>query len=157
MTPKTEMKNRIVVRPPKPENFEDWCRLYVGYAEFYKVPMDETILNTLWGWIMDEDHEIECLLAWVPGHSSPCGLAHVRRMPSPLRGMNIGFLDDLFVDPTFRGNRVGEALFDALRSTARERGWPKIRWITADDNYRARSLYDRISSKTKWNTYEMEI
>ncbi len=157
MTPKIEMKNQIVVRPPKPENFKDWCRLYVGYAEFYKVPMDETILHTLWGWIMDEDHEIECLLAFLHGHSSPCGLAHVRRMPSPLRGMNIGFLDDLFVDPAFRGNRVGDALFDALRSTARERGWPKIRWITADDNYRARSLYDRISSKTKWNTYEMEI
>jgi len=36
------------------------------------------------------------------------GFAHYRRMPSPLRGQDIGFLDDLFVDPEHRGQRIGE-------------------------------------------------
>jgi hypothetical protein len=40
---------------------------------------------------------------------------------------------------------------------AKERGWGKIRWITADDNYRARTLYDRVAVKTAWNTYEVVI
>jgi hypothetical protein len=30
-----------------------------------------------------------------------------------------------------------------------------MRWITADDNYRARTLYDRIGKKALWNLYEM--
>ena len=151
------MNKKVTVRPAKPENFNDWCELYRGYAQFYKVPMNEDILNTLWAWIMDRDNEVESLLAFVDGQDKPCGFAHVRRMPSPLRGIDIGFLDDLFVNPTARGNQVGEALFDALKSHARERGWPKIRWITADDNYRARILYDKLSTKTMWNTYEMDI
>ena len=37
------------------------------------------------------------------------GFAHYRRMPSPLRGQDIGFLDDLFVDPKHRGyQKIGE-------------------------------------------------
>ena len=148
---------QIIVQDTSPEYFEDWCRLYHGYAEFYKVPMNEEILNTTFGWIIDPDHEVEGLLAFLEGDNHPCGLAHVRRMPRPLGGTEIGFLDDMFVDPASRGNKVGEALFDALRNRARDRGWSKIRWITADDNYRARGLYDKLSSKTMWNTYEMEI
>ena len=147
----------VIVKPAMAENFDDWCNLYRGYAEFYKVPMDDYILHSLWSWIMDKNHEVEGLLAFIQGEDKPCGFAHVRRMPSPLRGIYIGFLDDLFVDPAYRGNKVGEALFEALKAHGKNRGWPKIRWITADDNYRARSLYDKLSSKTLWNTYEMDI
>ena len=151
------MAKQVTVQPAQLENFNDWSLLYHGYAQFYKVPMNDEILHTLWGWIMDKNHEVEALLAFIEGQDQPCGLAHVRRMPSPLRGVNIGFLDDLFVDPSARGNKVGEALFTALKSHARGRGWPRIRWITADDNYRARILYDKLSTKTMWNTYEMDI
>ncbi len=150
-------KHKVIVKILSTEHHDDWCNLYRGYAEFYKVPMNDEILKNLWGWLMDENHEVEGLLAFVDDQPTPCGFAHVRRMPSPLRGVDIGFLDDLFVDPSSRGNNVGRALFEALDSHAREKGWPKIRWITADDNYRARGLYDKLSVKTMWNTYEMEI
>ncbi len=41
---------------------------------------------------------------------------------------------------------------------AKERGWgKKSARITADDNYRARTLYDRVAVKTAWNTYEVVI
>ena len=59
------------------------------------------------------------------------------------------------MDSSARGARVGELLIARLVEIAKERGWPKIRWITADDNYRARTLYDRIATKTAWNTYEI--
>jgi hypothetical protein len=44
-----------------------------------------------------------------------------------------------------------------MRSMAAERGWPVIRWTTADDNYRARSKYDRLATRTMWVTYDMSI
>jgi hypothetical protein len=31
-----------------------------------------------------------------------------------------------------------------------------VRWLTADNNYRARGLYDRCATRTHWITYEME-
>ena len=147
----------VTVRPARKDDYAGWCALYHGYAEFYKVPMNDEILQTTWSWIMDESHEVEALLAFLEGEDKPCGLAHVRSMPRPLGGNEIGFLDDMFVDPSRRGNKVGEVLFDALQQHGQQKGWPKIRWITADDNYRARGLYDKLSTKTMWNTYEMTI
>jgi hypothetical protein len=48
-------------------------------------------------------------------------------------------------------------LIGEIVEIAKKRGWPKIRWITADDNYRARTLYDRVAMKTQWNTYEIIV
>ena len=35
------------------------------------------------------------------------------------------------------------------------RGWAVVRWITRDNNYRARGLYDCLSVRSDWITYEM--
>jgi ribosomal protein S18 acetylase RimI-like enzyme len=83
------------------------------------------------------------------------GLAHFRAMPSPLRGAEIGFLDDLFVDPACRGGGAGDQLLRHLDNIAAARGWPVMRWITQDNNYRARGLYDQLALRTGWITYEM--
>ena len=154
------MNSKILIRPTDQQDYEQWSRLYYGYAEFYKAPMNGEILGTLWGWIHDPDHEVNGLLAVSvseDGAETACGLAHVRRMPSPLRGTYVGFLDDLFVDPTFRGRDIGKKLFDVLAEHGKQQSWPIIRWITADDNYRARGLYDQLSNKTMWNTYQMDL
>ena len=78
-------------------------------------------------------------------------------MPSPLRGKNIGFLDDLIVLPKNRGSNAARMLLDELKMIAKSEEWGVIRWITRDNNYRARSLYDQLAQKTDWNMYEMSI
>ena len=143
---------RIVL--PEERHYPDWRRLYQGYAEFYAVPMDDAIAGRLWGWIQDPAVEVEARLA-EDGSGRAIGLAHFRRMARPLSASWAGFLDDLFVDPAHRGGGVGELLIDAVVEVARERGWTVLRWITAEDNDRARALYDRVATKTKWVTYEI--
>ena len=75
-----------------------WEHLYRGYAAYYKVETSSTKLDTLFSWLCDPEHVCEGLVADVSGQL--VGLAHFRAMPSPLRGANVGFLDDLFVDPS---------------------------------------------------------
>ena len=144
-----------MIRPIKIEDKKDWEKLYRGYADFYKVEMNDEILATVWKWLFDQNHEVSGLV--FEENSKVIALAHYRKMPSPLRGKYIGFLDDLFVDPAERGQRLGEALIEELVKIAKSKGWPKIRLITADDNYRARTLYDRVAQKTMWNTYEIVV
>ena len=134
---------------------EQWERLYKGYADFYKVEMNGKILQTVWNWMHDKSHEVNGLVYEVDGNIV-C-LAHYRRMPSPLRGQDIGFLDDLFVDPEYRGQRIGEKLIHKLKEISRSKGWNLVRWITREDNLRAKSLYDRVSEKTTWNVYELKL
>jgi ribosomal protein S18 acetylase RimI-like enzyme len=68
-----------------------------------------------------------------------------------------GFLDDLFVDPHLRGSGAADALIAALRDIGAARGWTVIRWITAEDNYRARGVYDRVAMRTPWVTYDIKL
>ena len=60
-------------------------------------------------------------------------------MPSPLRGKDIGFLDDLFVDPEHRGKKIGEKILSELKNISKEFfKWGLIRWITRnEDNYKS--------------------
>ena len=144
----------IIIDRPRPEDWPRWRQLYEGYASFYRVPMDDAIAGRLWSWIHDPAHVVEAFLAR-DETGTPIGLAHFRAMPRPLGGNEIGFLDDLFVDPAHRGGAVARLLLEAVAAEAARRGWAKVRWITADDNYRARTLYDRVATRTMWITYEM--
>ena len=132
---------------------EDWERLYAGYAAFYRVTQTAEMRATVWGWIHDPAHEVEALVAEAESGRA-IGLAHFRAFARPLSATTGGFLDDLFVDPTLRGRRVADALIEAVAAVGRERGWSVIRWITADDNYRARGVYDRLATRTMWITYD---
>ena len=145
----------LVIRRAAPGDRAGWEPLFLAYADFYRVTVTAGTLETVWGWIHDPAHVVEALVAERNG--ALVGLAHYRAMPSPLRGAMLGFLDDLFVDPAARGAKVGEKLLERLNEIAAERGWRCVRWITADDNYRARTLYDRVAVKTGWNTYEMAV
>ena len=134
---------------------EQWEKLYKGYADFYKVEMNDKILQTVWKWLHDKSHEVNGLVYEVDGNI--VGLAHYRRMPSPLRGQDIGFLDDLFVDLEHRGQRIGEKLINKLKEISKSKRWNLVRWITREDNLRAKSLYNRVSEKTTWDVYELKL
>ena len=144
----------LTVRPLAPSDRESWKYLYLGYADYYAVETNEEKLSTLFGWLLDPDHVCNGVIA-VSDSNRIIGLAHFRGMPSPLRGAEIGFLDDLFVDPVARGSGAAESLLREVDRIAGMRGWGVVRWITRDGNYRARGLYDRLALRSDWITYEM--
>ena len=147
------------VRSVREAEFDAWTRLYRGYAAFYETPTSDEHQQQIWSWIHD-DRSVECLVA-VPVDrecnetGDPQGLAHLREWVRPLRGVIAGYLDDLFVEPEHRGSGAVGALFAAINDRANERGWATIRWTTADDNYRARAVYDTLATRTTWITYDM--
>jgi ribosomal protein S18 acetylase RimI-like enzyme len=141
------------IRAVKEADRDAWDRLYRGYAAYYKVETNSTKLDTLFSWLCDPQHVCEGLVAVESGQI--IGLAHFRAMPSPLRGADVGFLDDLFVDPAQRGSGAARTLIHAVDDIARQREWDVVRWITRDDNYRARGLYDKLSTRSNWVVYEM--
>lgn len=146
----------ITVYPLSPDDRSPWEKLYHKYAEFYEMPMNKDILDTVWSWIFDESNAFYGLIA-KSDEGIAVGLMHYREMPSPIRGSAVGFLDDLFVIPECRGKGAVEALYSSLNSAAIDKGWPFVRWITAEDNYRGRAVYDKLADKTQWVTYQMPV
>ena len=143
-----------MIRKIELKDRDQWEKLYRGYADFYKVEMNNQILETVWDWLHDKSHEVSGIVYEVD--EGIVALAHYRRMPRPLKGNDIGFLDDLYVDPEYRGKKIGEKILNELKEISKSKGWNLVRWITHDDNLRAKSLYDRVSEKTNWDVYELK-
>src|SRR5690606_37912658 len=137
----------IRIRPVVPADRAGWDVLYQGYAEFYRVTQTQAMRDTVWGWLHDPAATTEGLVAEA-ADGTLIGLAHFRPFARPLSATTGGFLDDLFVAPEARGGGAAEALIGALQAIAAKRGWSVVRWITAEDNARARALYDRLSTRT---------
>jgi GNAT superfamily N-acetyltransferase len=151
------MKDVAIVRPEARDQ-AGWRRLYELYAKFYERELTDAGAARVWAWIADPEPHGPCegrIARAADGRV--VGLAHFRDMASPLRGTVAGFLDDLFVDPAWRGQQLGRALLDEVAAIGRARHWPFYRWLTADDNYRARALYDQAAKRTMWITYQYDL
>jgi GNAT superfamily N-acetyltransferase len=143
------------IRPPGEADRAGWDRLYAAYAEFYRAEQTPAMRDRVWGWLHDPAHGTEGLVAEAGG--ALVGLAHFRPYARALAASTGGFLDDLFVTPEARGTGVAEALIRAVAEEGRRRGWTVLRWITAEDNARARRLYDRLAKATPWVTYDLTL
>ena len=135
---------------------DQWAQLYKSYAEFYEMKMTEEILDTVWSWIHSPVEKFYSI-GIKSRENELIGFMHYREMPSPLRGKLVGFLDDLFVHPDFRGTGAVQLLFGELKIQAKKNDWPYVRWITATDNSRARKVYNQISKPIDFVTYQMQI
>ncbi|MER5639927.1 GNAT family N-acetyltransferase [Kitasatospora sp. NPDC002227] len=144
----------ITVRAARAEDFAQWRALYRGYADFYRVDQTEEQAERVWSWVLDQAHEVNALVAEGPD-GRLLGLAHYRPFARPLSAATGCFLDDLFVSPGARGSGAADLLLGRLAEIAAERGWSVVRWITADDNHRARGKYDQVATRTMWVTYDM--
>ena len=87
----------------------EWKKLYNAYADFYKVPMNSGILDTLWDWIHDDNHIVNGICYELEGKI--VGIAHYRTMPRPIKCQYIGFLDDLFVNLILDVKKLLKSLF----------------------------------------------
>jgi GNAT superfamily N-acetyltransferase len=143
----------VEVRAARPEDRAEWARHFRAYREFYRLPADEQVVDRVWEWIGDDRSEVNALVALVDGRIA--GIAHYRAFARPSTGTTGLYLDDLYTDEGARGAGVGRALIRTLEQLAEREGHTVLRWITAEDNARARRLYDSVAGATRWVTYDL--
>lgn len=149
----------ITVRPIGDRDFFSWIPLFAGYAEFYESPFSDETALTVWQWLNDSSHELEAVVAVEAGEMGDklVGFAHFREVPRTLESRRGLYLDDLFVDPEYRGSGVGSQLIEAVRELGEKRGHSLVRWITSETNEAAQKVYDKVADRTSWVTYEIRL
>lgn len=145
----------VTVRPVEAADRERWEELYTGYAEYYRSNQDAEMRDRVFSWLMDDAAQSRGLVA-VDEDGRIVGIAHYRPFARPLSATTGCYLDDLFVDPEARGHGAADELLAELRRVAAREGWSVVRWITREDNYRARGKYDLVAERTSWVTYDMK-
>ena len=143
------------IRLLRADDYDNWCALYRGYAEFYRQPMTDTILQQVWQWLTDG--KLHGAIAETAA-GAPAGLAHWEFILRPLRGAPLAYLHDLFVAQAQRGNGYGGQLLAFTGAQAAQRGCQNLRWLTKADNTIARLLYDKkADAAAEWVLYQQTI
>ncbi|KTC66254.1 N-acetyltransferase ats1 (plasmid) [Legionella adelaidensis] len=145
----------LTIRSAEQGDFQGWSQLYKQYLDFYHTTLSEEQLLTLWDWFFDDEKKIHCFIAFLKEH--PVGLVHFREFLRPIKASIGLFMDDLFVDSSYRGQGVAQKLIKSIEDFASQKNISVVRWITADNNQHAMKVYDKLASKTKWVTYDLIV
>jgi len=129
-----------------------------GYCDFYEVaPSDEALMAMSRALIGDPEREGFQLVARDESGRA-VGFATVFWTWSTLSAARIGVMNDLFVHADARGGGAADELIGECARLVRERGGKSLEWQTANDNFRAQAVYERVGGKRedRWLSYSIE-
>lgn len=147
------------IRAALPADASDIARLINSLAAYERLahesrPDPEALAEQL---AEDASPRIEALVAHDEGTGKCIGFALFFHNYSTFL-TNFGlFLEDLFVEPEFRGQGVGFALFKRVATIARDRGCKRLEWNVLDWNETAITFYEKLGATpmTGWDTMRL--
>jgi GNAT superfamily N-acetyltransferase len=143
-------------RPAEAADQAEWQRLWLLYCETLGAVLAEPVTAATWRRILAPDQSIWCLVV-AGADGRLVGFANYLLHPHTWSARLVCYLEDLFVAPEARGSGAARALIDALTERGRANGWRRIYWHTHEDNYRARTLYDRVTPRTDYVRYDIPL
>ncbi len=146
----------VEVRELRPDDRAAWERLWAGYLDFYGEEVDGATTDVVFGRLTAPTWTAQA--AWVAEVEGELrGFAHVGLQPSTWSAALDGYLEDLFVAPTARGDGIGGALLEHVVAVGRSAGWRRLHWLTDTDNVIARRLYDRVGEVQDQVRYVVDL
>jgi GNAT superfamily N-acetyltransferase len=141
------------VRPVSADDRDTWQKLWGGYLDFYKSDLDDAIYDATWRRLLSDDQHFGGFVA-VDDNDTPVGLTHYVLHASTWTEAPYCYLEDLYVSPDLRGGGVGRGLIAAVRERAEQLGCARLYWMTQDNNYKGRLLYDQVAERIPFVVYE---
>jgi ribosomal protein S18 acetylase RimI-like enzyme len=144
----------LTIRERADADYLEWKDLWERYMVFYEFEIEPQHTAQLWRRLFDDSDPIECLVAEIGGKVR--GIVQYLPRPNTWTEKPLCYLSDLYVDPDWRGRGIGESLILAVQEASEEAGWDYVYWETAENNYSARGLYDKITGGASgFITYEL--
>jgi Ala-tRNA(Pro) deacylase len=130
-----------------------WEPLWKGYLEFYDKPISEEMIERAWRRI--STGEIQGFLAIGAGDEG-LGLVHYFYHTSTSTTGSC-YIQDLFVAPSARRCGVGRKLIASVVEAAKDKKVAVVYWQTEEFNATARRLYERISKRSPFIRYQIDL
>jgi GNAT superfamily N-acetyltransferase len=118
-----------------------WLSLWKGYNDFYGSELADEVTEYTWTRLLDPASSMFCRVAVLDG--TVVGFAHCVLHEGTWVTSQMCYLEDLFVDPAWRGKGVARQLIQFVLNEAKEQGWSRFYWHTRIHNP-ARKLYDEF-------------
>jgi GNAT superfamily N-acetyltransferase len=144
------------VRKIQPQDAPRLLELIDALAEYEKLdPPDAGAKGRLVHDLFSERPRVESYLAFVDGVT--VGYTFIFETYSTFLALPTLYLEDLFVLPEYRSQKVGSALFRAMVREAHTRGCGRMEWSVLDWNQLAIDFYERYGAKRlrEWYPYRL--
>ncbi len=144
------------IRPAKKDEASIILKLIKDLAEYEKAPdqveaTETQILETIFA----ENPKVFCDLVEVDNQI--VGMAIWFLNYSTWQGKHGIYLEDLFIEPEFRGRGYGKALLQHLAKICNERGYGRFQWWVLDWNSPAIEFYRALGAEamSEWTVYRV--
>ena len=142
----------IKVRAVAASDEASWRSLWDGYCRFYEVELAPDVTRHTWNRLMDPGSPVNAIVA-EQRELGVIGLANYVVHENTWETAPVCYLEDLFVDRGVRASGVGRKLIDWLVDAMARDGWSRLYWVTGENNYRARGLYDKYTPRDAFVRY----
>ena len=135
------------------QNFGELLPLIKKYQEFYEVPdpsieKNRSFFAQFWGGTATGAQFI-CRV-----DNQAVGFATLYFSYSSSITSKVAIMNDLYVEPEYRRRGLAGALINHCHAYGNSNGAARLQWVTAKDNTRAQSAYEKLGAKASdWVLY----
>lgn len=148
------MNSKVTIRDICSADKIRWHVLWNEYNAFFETKLAQEITSRTWERLLDAKSTI---------------FARVAEMNKNIVGFSIGvlhegtwvatpvcYLEDLFVDPAYRNNGVGQKLIQDMINLGKQENWSNLYWHTRMKNP-ARKLYNKFIEADDFVRYRLSL
>ena len=146
----------VKIRSAVPADLPTILQFIHDLAEYEKAPDEvELSLDDLKDSLFGVNPQVFCLISEVDNQTSGFAVWHLNY--STWLGKHGIYLEDLYVDPKFRGLGHGKALLRKLAQIRIENGYKRLQWWVLDWNESAIDFYKSIGAEPmdKWTVFRV--
>lgn len=146
----------VTIRSALPADLPEIFRYIHALAEYEKAPAEVVLsLADLETSLFCENPQVYCELSQLGDEITGIAIWHLNY--STWLGKHGIYLEDLFVDPKYRGAGHGKALLVRLAQICVERGYPRFQWWVLDWNEPAINFYKSIGAipMDEWTVFRL--
>lgn len=147
--------NSLQIAALAEDNYDDWLALWQDYLAFYETTLPIEVTAITWQNFHNQEVAIYGFGAWIDDQL--VGITHVVLHPNTWSTTDCCYLEDLYVSAEVRGKGVGGALIEKVYDFANDKNCNRVYWVTQEDNSAARSLYDKLATKTDMVQYRKNL
>jgi len=146
----------LIIRPATVADLPDIFRFIHDLAEYEKAPNEVVLsITDLEQSLFGKAPAVFCLISEEAGEVSGFAVWHLNY--STWLGKHGVYLEDLYVDPKFRGAGHGKALLRKLAQICIEKGYSRLQWWVLDWNKSAIDFYKSIEAQPmdEWTVFRV--
>lgn len=136
------------------EDLEGVSNLFNAYRMFYEQTTD---LEGAKGYIQERLENEDSVIFIVKNNQKYIGFTQLYPTFSSISMKNAWILNDLFIDPEYRKQGIGEMLLHKAKDYAIKTGAKSISLSTAPDNFSAQRLYEKNGYEQGSQFYHYEL